>query len=186
MRKCTLVLISSILVIVCYSRHLKGGWIKYDYVSTNTVNHTNKYNISVYQYLDLNSTGAQIDPSVSMGIFVNVKDSLYSSISIPLTSTSLFTKANFPSCLVPLPSPSTYGYRVDVYTTSVDLPIESRGYTLAVQRCCRVPGMINVSQSDTAGFTYNTSIPGIINSIDYSNNSNPNFIFNAPIPLSTE
>ena len=62
------------------------------------------------------------------------------------------------------------------YDLTIDLPDNPDGYTLTVQRCCRITGIVNVSgNSGNIGVSYSNTIPGVITGTDYSKNSSPVF-----------
>ncbi|MBS1627888.1 MAG: gliding motility-associated C-terminal domain-containing protein [Bacteroidetes bacterium] len=172
MKKFLLLITLLLFIRIGFAAHLKGGWISYQYISTDNVNKTNKYSITINQYLLCTSSGAQIDASVALGVFDAVTNNLLNTITVNKTATDILNKTSFNPCLSPVP---TVCYRIDKYTTTVDLPFNTNGYTLAVQRCCRIAGIINVSNSDQVGITYTNTIPGTINGSDYSKNSSPVF-----------
>ena len=158
------------------ARHLKGGWIQYEYLSTNTTNQTNTYRIIVRQYLscgDLNQ--GQIDDRVVVGYFDGQTNKYINKIYISLSSTSSPNLTNFDPC-ISNPPIGQVCYRIDEYITTLELPFNTNGYTLAVQRCCRIENINNVENSSKFGITYFNKIPGTIAGIDYSKNSSPSFI----------
>jgi gliding motility-associated-like protein len=154
--------------------HLKGGWIQYQYLGPGAAAGSNKYKIIVRQYLLCTSQGGQIDDNIFVGIFDGATNAGINSISIPLTSggTDVLNKTTYDPCINNKP---TVCYRIDRYETTIDLPANTAGYILAVQRCCRIAGIVNVVNSGTVGVSYYNKIPGTINSIDYSKNSSPAF-----------
>lgn len=156
------------------ANHLKGGWIQYEYIGPGAAAGTVQYRITVRQYLSCNSSGGQIDASIFLGIFNNQNNSLVQTLNIPLAGTDIITMNTGLSnpCISP---PQTVCYRIDKYIGTVDLPSNAAGYTLSVQRCCRIAGIVNVSGSNTVGVTYSNTIPGIINGINYEQNSSPVF-----------
>jgi len=157
-----------------FARHLKGGWISYEYISTNDVAKTNKYRITVRQYMDYTANGGQLDPLVYLGIFDGGTNQRYKKVDAPLTNTELLTKVDFSPCIT---NPPEVRYRIDTYTIEVDLPFNIDGYKLAVQRCCRIDRIVNLTApSNNFGVTYYNKIPGTINGIDYSRNSSPVFV----------
>ena len=172
MKKVLLLIVVLFFIRIGYAAHLKGGWISYQYISTDSVKKTNKYTITINQYLLCTSTGLQIDATVYLGVFDAVTNNLLNTITVAKTATDMLNKTSFNPCLSPAP---TVCYRIDKYITTIDLPFSANGYTLAVQRCCRIANIINVSNSDQVGITYTNTIPGTINSIDYSKNSSPLF-----------
>ena len=156
--------------------HLKGGWIQYEYLGQGSTSNSSRYRITVRQYLDYNSTPGQVDPFVSIGIFNGLTNAPVQTVNVNLTDTERPEKTDYDLCLNPRPPNPPVRFRIDSYVTTVELPNINGGYTLAIQRCCRINGIANVSNSGTVGVTYTTKISGIINGVDYSANSNPVFV----------
>lgn len=174
MKKLFLLVLIFISVISGFANHLKGGWIQYSYVGPGLNPNTSKYEITVRQYLDCGSVGRQRDANVFLGIFDGGTNQLISTITIPLSGTDRPNKVDYSPCLS-LPHP-TVCYIIDIYTTNVELPNNTTGYTLGVQRCCRILNIRNIAgNSNDIGITYTTKIPGTINGINYSNNKSPVF-----------
>lgn len=167
---CLLVILFS--GVASFANHLKGGWIQYEYLGAGSTANTSSYKITVRQYLNCNSTGGQIDQSIFLGVFDAVTNQLFRTLTIPISNDNNITKTTFDPCLQ---NPPNICYKIDIYVTTVDLPANPNGYTLAVQRCCRIAGIINVFNSNTVGITYSNTIPGAINGVDYSKNSSPEF-----------
>ncbi|MBS4043740.1 MAG: gliding motility-associated C-terminal domain-containing protein [Chitinophagaceae bacterium] len=157
------------------ANHLKGGWIQYEYVSTDSVGGTHRYKITVRQYLSCSSTGGQIDQQIYLGIFDGANNNLLQSLTVPLSFTDRPSITTFDPCINPPPAPGSVCYRIDAYVVTVNLPFNSAGYFLAVQRCCRIAGINNVVGSSTVGVTYFNSIPSNILGTNYSNNNSPVF-----------
>ncbi|MBC7722164.1 MAG: gliding motility-associated C-terminal domain-containing protein [Pedobacter sp.] len=158
-----------------YAAHLKGGWIQYEYLGPGSIPNSNKYKIIVRQYLLCTSnTNGQVDNAIYLGIFDGITNVLDTSVSIPLSSggTDFLNKTTFDPCISNQPS---ICYRIDRYEATIELQANTAGYILAVQRCCRIPGIINVTSSGSVGISYINKIPGSISGIDYSKNSSPSF-----------
>ena len=172
MKKIYLALILILSFSLSYGAHLKGGWIYYEYLGQGSSAGTIKYRITVKQYLSCSSSGGQIDASVFVGVFNGLNNQLVNTLTIPLSGTEIIQKSSFNPCIT---SPPVICYRIDRYVTVVDLPENFAGYTLAVQRCCRIAGIINVSNSSTIGVSYTTSIPGIITGTNIGNNNSAQF-----------
>ncbi len=150
-----------------YAAHLKGGWIKYTYVGPGMAAGTSQYNVTVYQYLDCNSSPMQVDASIFLCVF-NSAGSQIQKLDVTLTATEFVRKSTF-LCIV---NPPVICYRIDSYNTIIEVPTGGLGYTLAVQRCCRIAGIVNIQNSSQAGVTYSVKIPGNGNSTeDYKNRS---------------
>jgi gliding motility-associated-like protein len=170
-----LLLISTVITYAASANHLKGGWIQYEYLGNGAAPNTSKYQITVRQYLDSSSinNAGQRDAQVFLGIFNTSSNALITTLSIVRSSFTLMFKTTFDPCISGRPKAN---YIIDIYTTQVDLPDIAAGYTLAVQRCCRINGIVNVSPpSNAAGITYSTTIPGNINNVSYKNNNSPAF-----------
>lgn len=185
-RKFFLIAICGLLLTELNAAHLKGGWIQYEYIGGGSSPNTSRYRITVRQYLDCNSTGGQRDPVVHLGIFNTATNILQQTLTIALSGTDNLDKSTYDPCLSSRPKVC---YIIDRYSVIVDLLNTAGGYTMSVQRCCRIASIANVGAiSATIGVSYTNTIPGIINGISYHNNNSPVFAqrdtaivcFNAP------
>lgn len=162
-----------------YAHHLKGGWIFYEYLGKGTAPNTSKYRITVKQYLNCQSTQGQIDREIYLGIYDGINNRSYTTLTIPLGNAAReqLDISRLNPCINPKPLPNDVCYIIDSYTTTVDLPDNTGGYTLAVQRCCRIDEIINVQDDPSrgVGITYTTNIPGLINNISFRENNSPVF-----------
>lgn len=156
------------------ANHLKGGWIQYSYLGPGAAANTSKYQVTVRQYLDCNSTTQQRDQDVYLGIYDGTSNVLITTLTVPLSGTDNPNKTSYSPC-ISLPTPRVC-YIIDIYATTIDLPNNIGGYSLTVQRCCRIAGIQNLSgATNDIGVSYTTKIPGTINGVDYSNNKSPVF-----------
>lgn len=174
-RKFYLIILCSVLLTQLNAAHLKGGWIQYEYLGDGAAANSSKYRITVRQYLDCGSefNAGQRDQEVYIGIFNSTTNLLFTNITVPRTNFEKLDKNQSDPCITGNPKSC---YLIDIYTTTIDLPDNQSGYTIAVQRCCRISGIVNVtSPSQNSGITYSTTIPGVINSIDLKKNSSPSF-----------
>lgn len=176
-----------------HAAHLKGGWIKYEYLGDGSNPNTSKYRVTVRQYLDTVAMAGQIDAFVSLSVFDGLTNQIYQTFNINSTSFGTVRKEFYDPCVSPNPPNPLVKYRIDEYVATIDLPNNINGYTLSVQRCCRIDNIANVvSAGNNTGITYMARIPGVMNGIDYSKNSNPDFImrdtvllcYNAPFTFS--
>jgi len=155
--------------------HLKGGWIQYSYQGPGASPNTSRYQITVRQYMDCNSTQGQKDTAVFLGIFNSRTGALLKTEKIPrpFNQEEILDKNTFSPCLS---LPPRVCFLILRYELVTDLPDNPDGYTLTVQRCCRIAGIVNVSgNSANIGVSYTNTIPGVINGTDYSKNSSPVF-----------
>jgi gliding motility-associated-like protein len=175
MKKILLLIIVLLVSKLTFAFHLKGGWIQYEYLSTDATKKTNTYRITIRQYLSCSSSGSQIDPDVYLGIFDGATNSMIQKITIPQSPFNIISITTFDPCITPKPVPGSVCYRIDNYVATVELPFNDAGYILAVQRCCRIGGIINLVNSDQLGVTYYNKIPGKIFGNSYAVNSSPVF-----------
>jgi gliding motility-associated-like protein len=153
--------------------HLKGGWIQYSYLGPGATPSTSRYQIIVRQYMDCNSTASQRDGQVFLGVFNSRTGERIRTETIPKSAEETLDKNSFSPCLN---SPPRVCFLILRYDLVIDLPDNPDGYTLTVQRCCRITGIVNVSgNSGNIGVSYTNTIPGVINGTDYSKNSSPVF-----------
>lgn len=152
--------------------HLKGGYIEYRYLGPTPGNAGSKsFAITIYQYLDCASAGGQIDDQVILGIFDPATNNLIAKVYIGLSGTKIIQKRSF-ECI---DNPPVVCYRIDSYTTTLDFPDNPSGYLLSVQRCCRIAGINNVSNSSNAGVTYTVNLFPSITGTGLLENSSPVF-----------
>jgi gliding motility-associated-like protein len=157
-----------------FADHLKGGWIKYVFVSQS--GNTAQYKITFYQYSDCSEP-----EKVDGDIFLSIHDVLTgaeigTAHDVPLSKLTTESKNNFGPCFQNQP---TVCYLIAEYNLTVSLPLNSSGYVLAVQRCCRIFGIKNVPNSNLVGLTYTVTIPG---GAAYEDNS-PVFAFNEMVAI---
>ncbi len=174
MKKLILLLTLFSIGLAANARHLKGGWIQYEYLGPGSLPNTSSYKITIRQYLDCGSIGPQIDDKATLGIFdagtnqlVILKD-----IDSVVNGSVILNKRTYSGCIFPKPAVC---YLINKYETVVELTDNPAGYILAVQRCCRINGIENIINSGDVGVTYSNRIPGIINGISFRNNSSPVF-----------
>lgn len=156
-----------------YADHLKGGWIKYTYLGQS--NGVVKYQVSFYQYSDC-SEPEKVDPVIYLGIFDASSSTALLPITVVRTSLKTEDKNSFGPCFQ---NPPNVCYLVAEYTTNISLPLNTAGYILTVQRCCRIDGIANVPNSNFTGLTYTVTIPGGAN----NNDNSPVFGFNDTVAI---
>ncbi len=175
LKKLGLLLLFSFLIFNSFANHLKGGWIQYEYIGVGSAPNTSLYRITVKQYLDCGSVGNQRDQNIYLSAFDALTGAEVHAYTVPLSSSDNPNKTSFNACLNNPPIGKVC-YFIDSYVQMAELPNNTNGYTLAVQRCCRISGIVNVGgNSNSIGVTYSNNIPGIISSVDYHINSSPVF-----------
>ena len=156
------------------ARHIKGGWVQYEYVSAGATAGTSMYKITVYVFRDCIQSGPM--PS-ALGIydaatFKNVQTITGTAISYKLINSA--TKNSFDPCLS---NPPVICYQTFAYTTTVTLPDNANGYIIAAQDANRISGIVNITNSVSTGISFTAIIPGTINGKDYHVNTSPYFNF---------
>ena len=115
-----------------------------------------EYRITIKLDRDCNSTGADFDPVMDIGIFrSDGTTEMIASASFPGSQNIPINFSN--PCLS---APGNVCVEMAEYSTVVALPPIAGGYDLVYQRCCRGPGIENLSQPDQEGITLTTHIPG--------------------------
>lgn len=158
---------------VCFARHIKGGWMYYQYLGTNSYGDL-MYSVTLKIYRDCATPGnGQNAPNLNLTVFDNTDNNLVGNFPAPKTDEYSLQKSSFSECISPKP---TICYVVLVYNTTINLPASAQGYTIASQRCCRIDGIVNVpAPSNQYGDTYAITIPGNALNPDYPKNSSPLF-----------
>jgi len=156
------------------ARHIKGGWVQYEYVSAGATAGTSMYKITVYVFRDCIQSGPM--PG-ALGIydaatFKNVQTITGTAISYKLVNSA--TKSSFDPCLS---NPPVICYQTFAYTTIVTLPDNANGYIIAAQDANRISGIVNITNSVSTGISFTAIIPGTINGKDYHVNTSPYFNF---------
>ena len=149
--------------------HLVGGEITYTCVGGNN------YEVRLRVYRDCNSSGAQLDASVTFTVF-NAAGTVLMNPSVNKGATINVSTASGNPCLTTPPNICT---QYADYITTLTLPPLAGGYTISYQRCCRNATITNISNPGTRGNTYTVQIP----SNDVSCNSAPVYTTVPPIVL---
>ena len=152
-----------------YSAHLVGGELTYVCLGNN------QYQIKLVVYRDCNSTGAQLDPQSSIGIYDGVQPILLHNLSVNKGPTIPVPANTGNPCLQAPPNICT---EYAVYTTTITLPARATGYVISYQRCCRNATISNIPTPDDWGSTLTTRIPA-----NDSCNSSPQWNSLPPIVL---
>ncbi|TAD94042.1 MAG: PKD domain-containing protein [Bacteroidetes bacterium] len=153
--------------------HLKGGYIEYRYIGPTPGRPSHaRFSVVVYQYLDCGSQGGQIDADITLGVFNAGTNALDTTYTIPLSGTKITSRTSF-ECII---NPPPVCYRIDSYAwPTVDVPVRVSGTILSVQRCCRIPGIVNITQSSNAGVTYTVKLNANPVGAVYLTNASPVF-----------
>lgn len=166
-----IILISFIFSLNIQASHIVGGDIYYDYLGNNN------YKITLLLYRDCASTGAAYDDPLSLGVF-DVGGNLVKELLIPFPGSVVLPVILDNPCIS---TPSGICTEKAIYETNVNLPPTYAGYTVAYQRCCRGPHILNLNTPDETGLTLSTHITGTnLNAIQ---NSSPRFLNYPPLVI---
>lgn len=148
--------------------HLVGGEITYRCVGNNN------YEITLTIYRDCQGQGAGFDQDAAIAIY-DANGTLHQNLSVPFNGSSTLPVIAPNNCSS---LPQNVCTEKAVYTTTINLPAVSGGYTITYQRCCRNATISNIPNPDTWGNTYTTSIPSMDNC-----NTAPSFNTDPPVVL---
>ena len=164
-------------VLICFSlplfaKHIAGGEMSYVYLGAGNVANTGKYRITLKLYRDCFTDGAQLDATASITIYPNGSTSYLMNVKADLNKKDVISLTTPNPCIS---NPPTICYEIGYYITEVELPFTLSGYVVSYQRCCRINGIFNVVNSQDAGVTYTTNIPGTAQVSNGPINSTPVF-----------
>ena len=161
-----------ILIIVLFScfhqqsnaAHISGGELFYRYLGAGATPGTSRYELSLRLFRDCNpiaggsgTATADLPTLVVLGIFINGSNTpLIDSLPVSRSDFAELNLVNPGFCIQNAPPVC---YQIGTYTQIVDLPINTDGYTVSFQSCCRLNGVSNISGVN-AGATYIANIPG--------------------------
>jgi len=167
-----IILLSCICFHPAFARHIKGGWVQYEYVGpTNTSPDSSVYKITVYVFKDCIQNGPM--PSALTIYDANTYAKVLSlAPTYSLSSTPVKTK--FDPCLS---NPPAICYQIYTATVKLTLANNPNGYMIVASDANRISGIVNISNSVTTGISFVAQIPGTINSVDYHVNTSPYFNF---------
>jgi gliding motility-associated-like protein len=135
-----------------FATHILGGEMSYTYLGNDD------YQVTLRLYRDCgpaNTNNTALDATAAIGVF-NSAGVLVNTVhfDLPMETTMPVVVDN--PCLTAPPSICT---KQGVYTGVIHLPSGTGGYTLAYQRCCRSPAVINVSNTPPQGMTCTVHVP---------------------------
>ncbi len=138
--------------ISAHAAHIVGGDMYYDYLGNNQY----RFYISIYR--DCNTiTGAQYDNPLPLGVF-NSANQRVMDVNVPFPGSVILPIIFSNPCVQP---PTGICTERAIYTVTITLPPITGGYTVAYQRCCRQPSIINLTNAAGEGLTLVSKIPGL-------------------------
>jgi len=161
-----------------FTRHLKGGFFTYTYLSQSATEI--RYHVTLTVYMECNATGGQIDPTIPFTFFEKGTGRIERTIDVSMSTPFLLQKTSDEKCI----SGDQRGcyYKIVIYDlATITLPLNSNGYTVSYQRCCRIDGINNITNSQDLGNTYSIDIPGRAVAPNAETNSSARFLVNDSI-----
>lgn len=140
------------------ANHIKGGFFTYKYMGAGSSAGTLKYEVTLTVYMECFPTQGQLDPTINFSIFDAGTNNLFINESVSIGERFELNQPNDDECITG--NQSGCYYTIVKYKKTIDLPSNAAGYTIAYQRCCRIPGVENVQNSSSIGNTYSITIPG--------------------------
>ena len=164
MRKyCILLMLSFLSVKEVCAKHITGGEMIYQLVSSTPTSRTYQITLRLFRD-DATIGGAPLPSLLTIGIFNNDNNARVPGggaknnwdVAIANGSEGEPVPVNaLPPCIISAPD---LHYHMGLYTFTVTLPNNNRGYTGVYQTCCRIDGIANTANSTGASYTCN--IPG--------------------------
>lgn len=176
-----------------FASHIVGGEIMYQYVSNTSSNVT--YKVTMYLYIDCDNGSSQaIDMDVQgfLNVFTYDKgdnayyqysnNGNYYQLTNARTGPEKVSTTNY-KCIKAKPNACVNKYTFNI---NITVPINTDGYVISFERCCRNKTIINIVNPQSSGATYWTKIPGFANNFKNSSpffkSLPPNFLCtNAPL-----
>jgi gliding motility-associated-like protein len=173
-KKFFILILLSGFVLPSFARHIAGGEIFHRYLGPGATAGTSQYLITLRLFRDCQSTGAQLDPNISIAIFDKFSNNPVSGspFSVNLDHIDVIQKSGNVPCII---NPPVVCYQMGFYFLTVSLPNNSMGYWVSFQRCCRVDNISNLSVAIGVGATYLGSIAGT-STLGTGHNSSPEFL----------
>lgn len=161
MKKLAAIIVSLFAFVPLFASHIRGGEMYYKYLGPGSGSNTSLYEVTLKLYIRCDANENQKDPNEPFTVFRNADNSQYGNSKLaPLTSVVpiSYDPASNPCISNP---PTDICYMMRFYSTTFELPDDPQGYTISLQRCCRIAGIENVAPpSDDYGATYLCTIPG--------------------------
>ncbi|MFM2338985.1 MAG: hypothetical protein RL115_2178, partial [Bacteroidota bacterium] len=129
--------------------HIKGGFFTYEYLGPGSGTNL-RYRITLTVYMICNPSTGQLSNPINFSIFDGVTNQFLQTVSVPITNQYNLGKSYDEPCITG--DQRTCNYTIVVYDlSSIELPNNGTGYTIAYQRCCRIAGINNIVSSGSVG-----------------------------------
>lgn len=159
-----------------FAAHIKGGFFTYQYLGAGSGTNL-RYRVTLTVYMVCNPNSGQLSNPINFTFFNGASGQLVNNISVPITNQYTLSKLYDEPCI----TGNEVGcyYLIVVYDLpSVELPAIPEGYIVSYQRCCRIAGINNLTNSSAVGNTFTIRIPGSGTGQNAQINSSPQFLIN--------
>ena len=177
MKKNLLALLLSLSVCGALSAaHIKGGFFTYQYLGPGSGTNL-RYRVTLTVYMICNPSSGQLSNPISFTFFNGASNQQVTNISVPISNQYTLSKVYDEPCI----TGNEVGcyYLIVIYDLpSVELPAIPEGYIVSYQRCCRIAGINNLTNSSAVGNTFTIRIPGSGTGQNAQLNSSPRFLIN--------
>lgn len=151
-----LFLISILFCLAAEARHIAGGELSYEYLGVGAGG-VLKYRVTLKLYRDCLSGGAPLDDRASITIYAAGSSTPTLNLSVSRDQTQVLQLTTPGPCI---DNPPVVCYEIGWYMEDIELPSTIAGFHISYQRCCRIEGISNVTNSGNTGSTYTATIPG--------------------------
>jgi PKD repeat protein len=161
MKKLLAFVILVLLLLPVYARHIRGGEMSYQYKGPGASPNTSSYLIRLKLYVDCTANDpGQNETSEPFTVFSKSANAQFANITVNLIRQDIIQyDPNSNPCITN--PPTDICYKLKYFETTIDLPDDPAGYTVATQRCCRIGGIENIAGNSSGyGATYSCDIPG--------------------------
>jgi gliding motility-associated-like protein len=158
-----------------FAKHLKGGFFTYKYLGQTATEI--RYKVTLTVYMECGATGGQIDAEIPFTFYEKGKNIAERNVLVSISNQFTLDKTEDDECITG-DQRGCY-YKIVIYElASITLPLSSVGYTVSYQRCCRIDGINNLTNSGNIGNTYSVDIPGTMTAANAERNSSASFLTN--------
>jgi PKD repeat protein len=161
MKKILAIFTALICCLPSFASHIRGGEMYYKYIGPGIAPNSSKYTVTLELYVRCDATQQQLDDNEPFTVFTKADNRQFGSVyNAPFINEIVITYDPMSNPCISNP-PTDICYRMRFYETTIELPDNPNGYTIALQRCCRIAGIENIAApSDNYGATYSCDIPG--------------------------
>lgn len=124
--------------------HLMGGHVSYRYLSFDSVNQTQNYEIKFYIFRDCSPGTAYLSSTVQFSV-VSLDDSSFFSGNAKLDSNKFTIVSPDTSGNCVLGALANYCVQQGIYTDTITVPLNTNGYKIITQSCCRNNAILNMT-----------------------------------------